>query len=129
MSEDLVGLGDRELDLMQVLWRRGEATVAEVQQALSAQGIRLAYTSVQTMLNRLESKELVSRRSSERAHVYRPLVGEPRVVGSVIDRLTGRFFKGSVERLASHLVESGFSEEELDRLQAVIEAQRARRPA
>jgi len=127
METDPAGLGDRELDLMQVLWRRGEATVAEVQQSLAAAGTRLAYTSVQTMLNRLETKGMVARSSTDRAHVYRPLAAEPKVVGSLIERLTDRFFKGSAEGLATHLVESDLSPEELERLHALIVAQRARR--
>src|SRR5688572_22499809 len=114
MATDPAGLGDRELDLMQVLWRRGEATVAEVQQSLAAAGTRLAYTSVQTMLNRLEAKGMVGRSSTDRAHVYRPLAEEPKVVGSLIERLTDRFFKGSTEGLATHLVESDLSPEELE---------------
>ena len=44
-------LGDRELDLMQVLWERGEATVGDVHQALVGAGKHVAYTR-QTMLNR-----------------------------------------------------------------------------
>jgi len=127
MAVDLAGLGDRELDLMQELWRQGEATVAEVQQSLAARGAPLAYTSVQTMLNRLEAKGLVARTSRDRAYVYRALAAEPSVVGSLIQRLAGRFFKGNVERLASHLVGADLSEEELDRLQAAIEAERSRR--
>jgi predicted transcriptional regulator len=127
VTSDPAALGDRELDLMQVLWRRGEATVAEVQQSLAAGGTRLAYTSVQTMLNRLEAKGMVGRSVADRAHVYHALAPEPKVVGSLLERLADRFFKGSVERLATHLLESELSVEELDRLQALIAAERARR--
>ena len=105
MGSDPAGLGDRELDLMQVLWRRREATVAEVQQSLAAEGTHLAYTTVQTMLNRLAAKGMVARTGNERAHVYRAVAAEPRVVGALIGRLADRFFDGSVEGLATHLVE------------------------
>lgn len=119
-----VDLGERELDIMQVLWQRGKATVTEVHQALVEEGRNVAYTTVQTMLNRLEAKRLVARDDSERAHKYRPLLKEPTVVGGAIQRLTNRFFQGSPEALATHLIEQGLSSEQLDRIQALIDAHR-----
>lgn len=120
-------LGERELDIMQVLWRHGEAAVAEVQAHLAASGVTVAYTTVQTLLNRLEAKEMVARRTVERAHRYRALAAEPAVVDSAIGRLAERFFSGSVERLATRLVESDLQPEQLDRLRALIDAHRVGR--
>ena len=114
-------LGERELDIMQVLWRRGNATVAEVHQALSEQGGDVAYTTVQTMLNRLEAKGLVARDNSDRAHRYRPLLKESSVVGGAVRRLADRFFSGSVEALVASLVEKDLSPEQLERVQALID--------
>ena len=54
-------LGERELDIMQVLWRLGPATVSGVHIALIEAGERIAYTTVQTMLNRLEGKGMGAR--------------------------------------------------------------------
>lgn len=118
-------LGERELDVLQVLWRRGDATVGDVQQSLAATGVQLAYTTVQTMLNRLEAKGIVGRRSAERAHVYYAVTPQGAVVGSAIGRLASRFFGGRMEDLATHLVEQGLRPEELARLQALIEARRS----
>ena len=117
-------LGERELDIMQVLWRLGKATVTEVHKELVDQGSNVAYTTVQTMLNRLEAKQLVARDHSERAHKYRPLIKEPAVVGGAIQRLTNRFFEGSPEALATHLIEKGLSPEQLERIQSLIDAHR-----
>ncbi|HLL75303.1 MAG TPA: BlaI/MecI/CopY family transcriptional regulator [Pyrinomonadaceae bacterium] len=119
-----VELGERELDIMQVLWRLGEATVTEVHAELIAQGGSVAYNTVQTMLNRLEGKRLVARDNSERAHKYYPLIKEPAVVGSAIRRLTNRFFKGSPEALTTHLIEENLSAEQLERIQSLIDAHR-----
>jgi len=58
-NESTKNLGERELDIMQALWRLGPATVADVRMALHAQHKRVAYTTIQTMLNRLETKKLV----------------------------------------------------------------------
>ena len=62
---------DRELDVMAVLWDRGDATVAEVQERLSDD---LAYTTVLTVLRTLEEKGHVGHREEGRAYRYHPLV-------------------------------------------------------
>jgi predicted transcriptional regulator len=117
-------LGDRELDIMQALWRQGEATVLEIQKQLQDAGIELAYTTILTMLGRLEVKGVVKRDNSERAHRYKPLVKEPSAVGGAIKRLAERFFNGSVEALATRLVEQDLSREQLQRIQAIIDENR-----
>jgi BlaI family transcriptional regulator, penicillinase repressor len=119
-----VELGERELDIMQVLWRLGKATVNEVHRALADHGGNVAYTTVQTMLNRLEAKHLVARDHSERAHKYRPLLKEPTVIGGAIQHLTNRFFEGSPEALATHLIEKGLSPDQLERIQSLIDSHR-----
>lgn len=119
----LPALGERELDIMQQLWRLGSATVGEVHQGL---GDGVAYNTVQTMLNRLEEKGLVRRDASDRAHRYRPLLKEQTAVGGAIRRLATRFFDGSAEALATRLVEE-LDEEEIARLRAVIESKGGRR--
>jgi BlaI family transcriptional regulator, penicillinase repressor len=119
-----IELGERELDIMQVLWRLGKATVTEVHRALVDQGGNVAYTTVQTMLNRLEAKRLVARDYSGRAHKYRPLLKEPTFIGGAIQNLTNRFFKGSPEALATHLIEQGLMPEQLERIQSLIDSHR-----
>ncbi len=117
-------LGDRELDIMQALWRQGEATVLEIQKQLQDAGIELAYTTILTMLGRLEIKGFVGRDNSARAHRYKPLVKEPSAVGGAIKKLAERFFNGSVEALATRLVEKELSQEQLRRIQAIIDENR-----
>ena len=120
-------LGERELDIMQALWRLGAATVAEAHAEIVAAGNDVAYTTVQTMLNRLEAKGLVARDNSDRAHRYRPLLKRPAVVGGAIQRLASRFFEGSKEALAIHLLEKDLSREQLERIRSIIEERRAGR--
>src|SRR5688572_9430451 len=117
-------LGERELDMMQVLWQSGRATVAEVHQSLQNKRHNIAYTTVQTMLNRLEGKGLVRRDDSDRAHRYLPVLKEPAVVKRAILKLAERFFSGSVEALATRLVEKDLSLEQLEKLQDLIDAHR-----
>jgi predicted transcriptional regulator len=124
MNIAVQALGERELDIIQALWALESGTVAEIHGMLVAAGHDVAYTTIQTMLNRLESKGLVARDSSDRAHRYRPVLEEPTVVGSAVQRLAARFFDGSKEALAAHLIEKDLSAAQLDRLQAVIDRHR-----
>src|SRR6059058_3768615 len=94
-------ISERELDILQVLWKIGEGNVSEIHQELGESRIDLAYTTVQTMLNRLEAKQIVARDITGRAHRYRPLVKEPSTIGGAIQHLVKRFFNGSVEALVT----------------------------
>jgi predicted transcriptional regulator len=117
-------LGEREMDIMQTLWKLGQATVAEAREALLKEGHEIAYTTLQTMLNRLEAKGVVTRDSSDRAHIYRPLLKEPATMTAAIKRLADRFFSGSVEKLATHLVENGLTPKQIERVRAMIDERR-----
>lgn len=117
-------LGERELDIMQALWKAGNATVGEVQNVLRERGEEIAYTTIQTMLNRLEAKGLVARDESGRTHTYRALLKEPVAAGNAIKRLTGRFFRGSAEELVSRLVKEELTAEQLERIQTLIDGRR-----
>jgi predicted transcriptional regulator len=117
-------LGERELDIMQALWKKGAATVSEVHQSLLAERGDVAYTTIQTMLNRLQAKGLVTRDDSDRAHRYRPVLKENAAASGAIKKLAERFFSGSIEALATRLVEKDLSSEQLDRLQELIDAHR-----
>lgn len=122
-------LGERELDIMQALWRLGApATVAEVHRDLEAHGHRVAYTTVQTMLNRLEAKGKVSRDAVDRAHRYQAAIAEQSMAGDAVGRVLDRFFGGSPAALASHLVASGLDKGELDRVRKLIDSVREEDP-
>lgn len=123
-KQSLKKLGERELDIMQVLWLNGTASVAEVHQSLLKKRGDIAYTTVQTMLNRLQVKGLVKCDVSDRAHRYQPILKEPAVVNGAIKTLAERFFSGSVEALATRLVEKDLSAEQLDRIQDLLDAHR-----
>jgi predicted transcriptional regulator len=120
-------LGERELDIMQVLWRLKTATVADVQKALEERGEQIAYTTVQTMLNRLEAKNLVARDNADRVHRYRALLKQPSATDSALKRLTQRFFGGSSEALVTRLVEKDLTEEQIERVQSLIDEHRRKK--
>lgn len=123
-SKDNEKLGERELDIMQALWQLEKATVTQVQEVLREQGEDIAYTTIQTMLNRLEAKNLVARDNAERTHRYYAILEEPTVTGNALQRLVERFFLGSTEALVTRLVEKDLTEEQLERIQSLIDKNR-----
>ena len=98
-----VGLTKLELQLMQVIWRRGASTVAEVQEGLAQE---LAYTTVQTMLNILERKGKLTRKLTGRAFTYSASVTEARALRTAVRDLVDRMFGGSSEELVMSLIRS-----------------------
>lgn len=98
-----VALSDLQLDLMRVLWQRGEASTAEVAEALA--GSRsLAHTTVATLLTRLEKRGLLAMRRDGRQLVYRALVEEGEVRRSMVGGLLDSLFGGDPGALLAHLL-------------------------
>ena len=113
-------LGDRELDVMAVLWELGSGTVNEVRDRLPA---ALAYTTVLTILRNLEEKGFVSHEAEGRAHRYFPRVAEHAARRSAVGRLVDKLFHGSAEQLLVHLVrERKLSTADLSRIRRAIAA-------
>ncbi len=96
-----VVLGERELDVMDVLWEAGSGTVAEVRDRLPAD---LAYTTVLTILRNLEAKGAVRHEGEGKAHRYFPAVERGAARRSALGRLLDRLFQGSPEALVAQLV-------------------------
>ena len=92
-----------ELQIMQVLWRRGPCTVAEVQESLDQP---LAYTTVQTMLNILHRKGKLKRELRGRAFIYKPAVTHAKASLAAARDLIDRMFGGSSEELVMSLIKS-----------------------
>ncbi len=97
------GLTKLELEIMQVIWRRGASTVADVQEDC---GRELAYTTVQTMLNILERKGKLNRKLEGRAYVYSAEVTEAKASRHAVRDLVDRMFGGSAEELVMSLVKN-----------------------
>lgn len=108
-----------ELEIMDVVWRLGQATVQEVCDALSRP---LAYTTVMTTLSLLERKKKVLDRSKRgRAYVYRPVISREEVSRNLLDDLTQVLFGDSLPSLVLNLVEEGkLSEADLEALRKAL---------
>lgn len=113
-------LGDLQHAIMRILWRDGEATVADVHaELLDERG--LAPTTVATMLAKMEKKGVVAHRKDGRRFVYHPTVTERKVRSSMISDLTQQLFDGNAAALVSHLLKEGeIDPAELDELRALI---------
>jgi predicted transcriptional regulator len=113
-------LGDLQLRIMQVLWSRGEATVADVHKDLAGER-ELAYTTVATMLRKMEARGLVEHRLEARSFIYRPLVAEDAVSRGMADHLLDRLFEGSLAEMVQHLLSTrDVSREELSKIEQLI---------
>ncbi len=86
-----LSLGERELDVMDVLWR-APRTVAEVRERLP---VPLAYTTVLTILRNLEAKQFVGHTREGRAYRYHPLIAEQAVRAAGLSWLVKQLFRGS----------------------------------
>ena len=98
-----VVLTDHELRLMEILWKREQATVADVVQALPPP--ELAYSTVLTTLRTLEQKGYIEHREEGRAYVYRPIVPRQAAAKSATEYLLERFFGNSAGDLAVALLD------------------------
>jgi BlaI family penicillinase repressor len=92
-----------ELQIMQVIWKRGSGNVSDVQEGLEQD---LAYTTVQTMLNILERKGKLTRELRGRAFVYSAKVTEAKATTHAVRDLVDRMFGGSSEDLVMSLIKS-----------------------
>ncbi|MGE5126038.1 MAG: BlaI/MecI/CopY family transcriptional regulator [Betaproteobacteria bacterium] len=120
-------LGDLQHAIMAILWARGEATTADVYEALR-QDRGLALTTIATMLRKMEEKGVVAHRVEGRQFVYRPKVSEDQVRRSMVGELVGRLFGGDPKALVAHLVsENEIEPEELDELRRRFDPKRGRR--
>jgi predicted transcriptional regulator len=105
---------------MKVLWERQEATVSDVHEALAG-GRNLAYTTVATMLRKMEARGLARHRVEGRSFVYRAAVASDAVTRGMSDHLLDRLFEGSLADMVSHLLTTReVSREELSKIEKLI---------
>lgn len=108
-KSELSGAGEipppLELACLTILWRRGEAAVGEVQEALQATR-PLAYTTVMTVLERLARKGMVTRRKLGRSFRYAPARDRDQMRSQALSLLIAQFFDGSAEELQRFLASS-----------------------
>jgi predicted transcriptional regulator len=111
----------RELQILKVLWERGEATVHDVYEALRDE-LGIVQNTVQAFLRTMEGKGLVRHRTEGRTFIYRPVRDRERTGRTVVATVLDRLFDGAVDQLvANALSVKPPSAEELDKLRAMLE--------
>ena len=116
-------LTTQELAIMKVVWRLGHATVRDVYHAL-LETRHIAYTTVMTMMNILETKGYLRKERHDRAYRYRPARPERAVIGSMVREFVNRVFDGASRPLLVHLVRDArlTDKERKDLLRLITEA-------
>lgn len=122
-----ISLAEREAQLMDLLWDHGPSTVNEVQSLLSDP---LAYTTVLTMLRKLEAKGYVGHEEEGRAYRYHALIDRSAAQDGALKALVSKLFKGSSDALLMHLVSrEKLSAKQVRRIEEQLrEASRKERP-
>ncbi len=114
-------LGARERQIMTFIYRKGEATAAEVMEGISNPP---TYSGVRAMLRILEDKGHLKHRKDGARYVYVPTISSAEAGRTAIDYMIKAFFSGSAERAVAALLDlksDEFSEDDLDRLTEMIE--------
>jgi BlaI family penicillinase repressor len=117
-----------ELEVMEAMWNLGRASVREIQESLPERK-RAAYTTIQTIIHRLELKGAVRQvRKIGNAHIYEPVVTRDAAHRRLINELL-EVFGGSAQPLMAHLAESGkLTLEDLKELESRLEKESKEQP-
>ena len=101
-------ISDTELEVLKLLWELGEGTVRNVRERVVPEpGRDWAYTTVQTLLNRLQEKGFIESTRQGRAFVFRAVVSRDELLGKSLDSLADRVCDGAALPLLLNLVHSG----------------------
>ena len=113
-------LTEGELRIMEVLWRLGRGSVAEVAEAMPPPPV--AYNTVLTTLRILEQKGHVAHEEAGRAYIYYPLIAREAAAQSAVKQVVSKFFGNNAGALALRLIENERpTDDELARLRSLIE--------
>ncbi len=115
-------IGDAELEILKILWDSGAVTVRDVLGQLHEAGRRVAYTTVQTLLTRLEQKGYVRSDKSDFAFVYRAKLTRNRVTQSKLKALVRELYDGAAGPLVLQLVRNEqLTADEIGELQKLVD--------
>lgn len=112
---------DAELAILSVLWQRGQSTVREVMEELSASK-PTGYTTVLKLMQIMTEKGLVKRDESGRTHIYRPAAPAERTQKHLVREIVNRAFQGSSQKLVMQaLSDRRISKQELDEIRRLLD--------
>lgn len=114
-------LARRERQVMDILYRTGEATAQEVLDEMTDPP---TYSAVRALLATMMEKGLISHRKDSRRYVYRPAVPEKKAKRSALKQLLSTFFEGRPEKLVAALLDpkdQQLSTEEIEKIRSLID--------
>jgi predicted transcriptional regulator len=123
MSQKYVKPTESELEILQILWKNGTATVRDVHEEL-AQSKEVGYTTTLKLMQIMHEKGLVKRDESMRTHVYQAAVNKEKTQKHLLTKMIDSLFGGSSTQLVLQALGSGernVSAEELEEIQKLIE--------
>jgi predicted transcriptional regulator len=109
-----------ELDLLQVLWPLGAASVREVHDAMRLRRPDVTYATVLRLMQIMHGKGLLTRDASVRTHVYAPAQAQESLQGNLIRDLMQRAFSGSAKALVLAALKTGISKKERDEIERLL---------
>jgi predicted transcriptional regulator len=120
-----------ELEILQILWKKGPSTVREVNEILNAaQDKSIGYTTTLKIMQIMFEKNLLSRNDSQRTHVYSAEVREGNIQSALLDRFLEAAYKGSASKLALHLLGNHkTTPDELAEIKALIDKLEKNKPS
>jgi predicted transcriptional regulator len=122
MARNAQDVTDAELAVLQALWDRGPATIRQLTDQLYPRGGVAHYATVQKLLERLESKECVSRERGDGVNVFAPLVGKDELIGRRLQDMAEKLCGGSLTPLLTNLVRTKkLSAQERQALRSLID--------
>jgi BlaI family transcriptional regulator, penicillinase repressor len=112
---------DKELEILQVLWDKGPASVKDVHQELGGEE-KNGYTTILKLMQIMHEKGIVERQKNGKHHLYRPLISEEITRQVMVDKIVSKVFKGSTSQLIISALGNGkSSREELDKIRHYLD--------
>lgn len=113
---------ESEVEILQILWQKGSATVREVHEVLETKK-DVGYTTTLKLMQIMVEKGIVDRDTSKRIHIYKPLIPQSSVENNLINKLRQKIFRGSASRLVIGALSSEpVSEQELEEIREFLDS-------
>lgn len=112
-----------ELEILQIIWRKGSCTVREVNEELSGlKGTEIGYTTTLKLMQIMHEKGLLERETSSRTHIYKALISQSKTNQNILDTLIDTVFNGSAAQLVMQaLSNKKSSKEEIEMIKKYLE--------
>ncbi len=121
-------LGEVQRTVLEIVWQRGEASVHDVRKQLGRNKKKLAYTTVLTVMQKLEKVGWLEHRSAGKSYIYTPTTSREEAGAGSVRQFLKRVFEGDAVAMFQHLIrESDLSDQDLRELRKMIEEKRKER--